>query len=132
MSALTRYLYPLPARRTPGSIIAWWERRRLGYNLVVGSAGLVSLLVLTTGMALTGNLPGWTPGPILVFGALANLYYTLGWILEVGAHLIWGDEVAPLGPALSRAGIIFSAGLALLPVLALPLFLAGWLLDLLV
>ena len=75
MSALTEFLFPAPARRTTGFIIAWWEKRRFAYNVAVGSAGLVSL-----GFAYLVNLlpPGgfvmplmWLP--ILVFGVMANV-----------------------------------------------------------
>lgn len=54
MAALTRILFPLPDyRRTPTSLLAWWESRRLTYNLFVGGAGVVTLAV----MALFSHLP---------------------------------------------------------------------------
>ena len=56
MSSLVETLYPLPElRRTPLTLLRWWESRRLTFNLAVGSAGLVTL----TGLSLSSLvLPG--------------------------------------------------------------------------
>ena len=38
MSALIRFLYPLPtSERTASQLLKWWERRWLPYNLAVGA-----------------------------------------------------------------------------------------------
>src|SRR5215471_14868065 len=68
-------LYPLAAnRRTTGSIISWWESRRPTFNLIVGSAGVVTLGVV--------KLISWLPPhtlmpiawqPVVVYGVLANV-----------------------------------------------------------
>jgi hypothetical protein len=111
-------LYPLAAnRRTTGSIIAWWESRRPTYNLIVGAAGVVSLGVIKLISLLPPHSPmplGWQP--IVAFGVLANVCYSLGWVFEAGAQRLWGDRVRPLGPPLFRQGIAFSVGLAMLPI----------------
>lgn len=124
MTALTRFLYPVPASRSAGAIVRWWESRRLAYNLLVGAAGLVSVFSLNVAAVLFGESPALPWEPIVVFGLGANVYYTLGWILESGAHAAWGREVMPFGPALFRTGLVFSVGLALLPALVAPLFVA--------
>lgn len=118
MSALTRLLYPVPAPRSLGPIIAWWERRRLVFNLVVGATGAFTCSVI----ALIGLLPPhphwFGPPPIAIIGyaLTANLCYTLGWVIEGAAHTAWKDGVQPTGPVLFRQGLIFSAGLTLLPI----------------
>jgi len=119
MSALTEFLFPAPAQRTAGAITLWWERRRLAYNAWVGSAGLVSLGALTSVTALLG---GGSPGryvwvPVLIFGAMANVCYLLGPVIEVLIQKLWGRQVLPAGPMLFRMGLTFSVGLALLPTL---------------
>ena len=75
MSALTEFLFPAPAPRHPAAILKWWERRRPAYNLAVGSAGVVSLVVVTlVQLAPPFSAPVAMPlGPILVFGVLANV-----------------------------------------------------------
>lgn len=111
-------LYPVAAsRRTTGSIIAWWESRRLTYNGMVGAAGLVTLGALKFIFWLPPHMPMpimWQP--IVAYGVLANVCYSLGWVLEAGAQRVWGDSVRPLGPPLFRQGVAFSVGLTLLPI----------------
>jgi len=111
-------LYPLAAnRRTTGSIISWWESRRPTYNLIVGSAGVVTLGVVKLISWLPPHMPmpiAWQP--VVVYGVLANVCYTFGWVLEAGAQRLWGDRVRPLGPPLFRQGVAFSIGLTFLPI----------------
>jgi hypothetical protein len=111
-------LYPLAAnRRTTGSIISWWESRRPTYNLIVGSAGLVTLGVLRVISSLPPHLPmalDWRP--VVAYAVLANVCYSFGWVLEAGAQRLWGDRVRPLGPPLFRQGVAFSVGLTMLPI----------------
>ena len=127
MSALTEFLFPAPARRTVGSIVGWWESRRLTYNVIVGTAGVVSLGVVTTILHLPPKalpiavLPPWQP--IVVFAVLANVCYCLGPLVEVAVEKLWGRQVLPVGPSLFRTGLTFSVGVAFLPVL---LAVFGW------
>ena len=82
MSQLTEFLFPAPAPRTVGGILAWWEKRRLAYNLFVGSAGLSSLTWIATLSLLPGGRflhVGWQIWmPVGVFGLMANVCYLLG------------------------------------------------------
>jgi hypothetical protein len=121
MERLVEVLHPLPDyRRTPLSLLLWWERRRFLYNRVVGAAGLVTMV----GLVLL--LPGWVniirPETLLViglYGGAANLCYSLGWAVELLGRWIWGREAPDLGPLLFREGLIFSVGLTLLPLLVM-------------
>lgn len=125
MTTLTEFLFPAPARRSAGAIILWWEGRRLPFNLWVGSAGLVSLLVVTgVAAALDGVfiLP-YLVIPSAMFGGLANVCYLLGPTAEILIHAVWGRRVLPTGPTLYRMGLTFSVGLALLPTLLVTLVL---------
>lgn len=124
MKAVTEFLFPAPAKRTVGSIIGWWEKRRLPYNLAVGAAGLVSLTWGTILMVLPpmGSFVLFPWQGILVFGVLANVCYLLGPTVEILIEKIWGREVLPTGPVLYRMGLTFSVGLALLPALLMTIF----------
>ena len=122
MSQLVEVLYPLPdIRRTPLSLLRWWESRRLFYNKVVGATGLVTL----AGVSLVSLLPPHptpvSPLPMLVaaavYGVLANGCYSFGWVLDVVARRVWGRQAPDLGPLLFRQGLIFSVGLTLFPLL---------------
>lgn len=122
MSSLVEVLYPVPdLRRTPLSTVRWWESRRLVFNKAVGSAGLVTLAVMSLFLALPPHssimpLPFMLMGAV-VYGVMANGCYTLGWVAELAARRVWGRSAPDLGPLLFRQGLIFSVGLTLLPIL---------------
>ena len=128
MTALTEFLFPAPARRSTLDIVLWWERRRLAYNVWVGSAGLVSLGVWSVLAAIVGGefVTPYLLLPSAAFGLLANLCYLLGPATELLIHALWGRRVLPAGPTLFRMGLTFSVGLALLPTLVATLVLVGW------
>jgi hypothetical protein len=126
MNTLTDFLFPAPAPRTVGKIILWWERRRLAFNAFVGAAGLVSVGAVTVVASIfegSVTLVPWQP--VVVFGALANVCYTLGPCIEVVALKAWGRSVLPVGPGLYRMGLTFSVGLALLPTLIVTLLVVA-------
>ncbi len=100
---------------TRGEIIAWWEVRRLRFNLFVGVVGAATwLLVLVAGSAAVK--PGvdfeepvaMIFGPF-VYGFFANICYTFGWVV---------DTVLYRGiprTRLYKVGMIFSVVLTALP-----------------
>ena len=106
-SALVRMLYPAPAERRPGAILRWWEKRRLPYNLIVGASGLAAAPLHTV---VHGVPPDFFTGVVAV-GVFANVAYTLGSIVEVAVHTLWGRKILPIGPVLFRQGVLFSVGL---------------------
>jgi hypothetical protein len=120
MTAIAEFLFPAPAERRPSAIVRWWEARRLHYNLIVGSAGMVSvsaMLIAETFVFGGGEDLFMLWQPIVAFGVLANVCYCLGPVVEVALERIWGRTLLPVGPSLFRMGLTFSVGLALLPVL---------------
>jgi hypothetical protein len=87
-----QWLFHGEAGTSRKDIIRWWEERRLQYNLWVGLVGIATwLLVEIVGSAAVK--PGvdfeepiiMIIGPVF-YGVMANLCYTLGWILDVTAH----------------------------------------------
>lgn len=116
---------PADYRRTTVSLLTWWESRRLTYNMVVGTAGVFTLAV-TGAISLLPPAAGmpfdWRP--IVAYGVLANVCYTLGWAIEATAQRIWGPRCPAFGPALFRQGLAFATGLTLLPI---PIVSIGWL-----
>jgi len=120
MKALTEFLFPAPAQRTAGSIVRWWEKRRLAFNAIVGGAGLTSLTIAAVVTALPPHAHPWglVPWqPIVIFGVLANLCYLLGPTAEILVEKLGRGSVLPTGPVLYRMGLTFSVGLALFPAL---------------
>jgi hypothetical protein len=133
MTQLAEFLFPAPAERRTGAIWAWWEHRRLAYNVWVGTAGTFTVAACTA-LALIPPRPmgpvhfGLMWLPIVIFGALANVFYTAGPVLETAADKLWGRQLLPVGPSLYRMGLTFSVGLALFPTL---LMMIGWILRVL-
>lgn len=119
MSALIEFLYPAPAKRKVGGILTWWESRRLHYNAIVGSSGLVSLGTFHVLTSIPPNAPDvpffWAP--VLAFGLLANVFYFLGPAAEIAIEKLGGGKILPTGPSLYRMGLTFSVGLTFLPTL---------------
>jgi hypothetical protein len=119
VSRLSLFLFPAPdERRSTGSIIRWWESRRLTYNAVVGVTGLITATYVQA-LALIppggpGHLVNVLPG-IIAFGIMANVMYSCGWLIELAMKALWGDEAPRAGPVMFRQGVIFSVGLTLLP-----------------
>lgn len=98
-----------------GEIIKWWESRRIQYNFLVGSVGVVTwLLVMIAGSAAVK--PGvdfeeplaMIFGPI-VYGILANAFYTSGWIIDVALYRGYPRK------EMYKAELIFSMILTALP-----------------
>ena len=129
MAYLGDVLFP-PAdyRRTTSSLLRWWESRRGMFNIVVGSAGIATLVIVRLIAWVPPGIPLWFDWrPIAAYGLLANVCYSFGWAIEATAQRIWGEKCPRFGPALFRQGLAFSVGLTLLPIL---LVSVGWLVRL--
>jgi hypothetical protein len=122
MSALTEFLYPAPVVwRTPLTLLRWWEARRLKYNLVVGVTGVFSALTCSALLAAPPHSSAPQLRMVLVAAAVyalaANLCYSLGWLSEMAARIVWRERAPDMGPLLFRQGLIFSVGVTLLPII---------------
>lgn len=114
---LQRLLFEPTLLRSPLRVVQWWESRRLAYNAVVGTTGLVTLGVANAIELTFGN--GWFPVPwqaIVAYGLAANVCYTAGWMVENVVERMLGRPVYGLGPAMFRYGLVLSVGITLLPV----------------
>lgn len=117
MPGLVDVLYPAPpVRPTPLTLIRWWEGKRLLYNQVVGSAGLVTLAGLSI-LIPEPMPPLFVLGAAVAYGVMANICFSIGWGLEILARWVWGRSAPRMGPLLFREGLIFSVGLTLFPLM---------------
>lgn len=101
------------------SVIGWWERRRIPYNLFLAALGIPSLLLFYWGMAASHSVPAGEdavePMALIAAPVLANIAYTLGWIAEgLRRFRPW---ISPEGPRLMRFGLWFSLFIVLAPAL---------------
>jgi hypothetical protein len=115
--------------KRPWDAIAWWELRRIPYNLLLAVLGLATILVIGwigSHLSLLDqdvlNPFGFVLG-IIAYGIAANVFYTLGWISE----LLWsgGDtsRTAPMRRTVFWAAAIFSAFVTVSPAVLVP---AAW------
>lgn len=123
VSAITRYFFPSGvARRSAWDTVAWWEARRGTYTVAVGAAGFVTLgWVNLLTLAMHGQLmpiPWQVP---VVYGVLANVCYTMGWVAELALRRIVGDRAPTAGAAILRHGFVFAIGLTLFPAVVMTL-----------
>jgi len=91
-------------------IIRWWESRRIFYNAVMLAAGCVTIiLALLLNEIIFTDLINVIP-PILIFALSANIFYTLGWIMEIICRKFISDKtlLQKAGPVLFIGGIIIS------------------------
>ena len=105
--------------------IAWWEARRIPYNLLVGATGLVSsAMCLITGILCEHFLgePFGIPDPpifaflaVAAYGFMANVCYTGGWVAELLVQKIWPGKGNDFGRITFFLGLGFSILLTLLP-----------------
>jgi hypothetical protein len=130
MTALAEILFPAPATRSAAAIFRWWERRRLHYNVIVGTTGLFSLGLVELLRALPPAAPQLPPvlPVIVVYGTLANMCYCAGPMVEFALEKLWPRKLLPVGPSLFRMGLTFSVGLTLFPALLMGLHWIGRLL----
>jgi hypothetical protein len=121
---LTRLLFEPTLMRSPLRVVHWWESRRPAYNLAVGATG-VGTLVYANALSLLarGDWLGVPWQPIVAYAVAANVFYTLGWVVENGVERWLNRPVYGLGPALFRHGLVFSVGLTIFPA-ALVTFMA--------
>ena len=118
MTALARLLFPLPAvRRSPETLLVWWETRRPAFNAIVGVSGILSLATIQLISWLPPHVAMGVPWQaVVLYGVAANVCYSFGFLFEWLLDRMWGDDIAPVGPTLFRHGLVFGVGLTLLPI----------------
>jgi len=109
--------------QTAWEIVAWWETRRIPYNIIVGAVGIVSCGLCLTTALLTEHFQGEAfglPDPpffalfgVISYGIMANVCYTGGWIAELIARKLWPHEGVGFAKILFFFGLVFSILLTL-------------------
>ena len=100
-------------------VVAWWELRRIPFNLLMGAYGVVCLAIFYWAILTSGRLePGDDPvEPLALMAApfAVNAFYTLGWLVELPARCLWPSISPQFGPWLLRLGLGFSLLLITVP-----------------
>jgi hypothetical protein len=110
-------------------VIGWWEARRVPYNLIVGTAGILSSIVigivglgafvfLHTEIPAPAEIPapsGLTVIAVIFYAIIANLFFTGGWLTELAVRKAWPEQADRFATLSFSLGLIFSVLLTLLP-----------------
>jgi hypothetical protein len=106
-------------------VFAWWESRRIPYNIIVGAVGMVSGSLCLVTALLTEHFLGEAlglPNPpivavfaVMIYGVMANICYTGGWITEIFVRKVWPHEGEAFGKISFFLGLAFSVFLTLAP-----------------
>jgi hypothetical protein len=93
-----------PARTR--EVIAWWERRRLGYNLLVAACAVPSFCLYLFFLVNSGHLAEGEDAvePVALLAALVlgpvvvNVCYTFCWIAKLALRAQYRDPIRSAGP----------------------------------
>jgi hypothetical protein len=106
-------------------IIKWWELRRIPYNIAVGTAGVIALVVVIAVAAIAsekfGEPLGLPDPPIIALFAVlgyaigANVCFTGGWVTEILVRKLWCDRAGAFAEISFALGLVFSILLTLTP-----------------
>jgi hypothetical protein len=109
--------------------IGWWEGRRIPFNLIVGTAGILTCVVVSVvGLASTilfgsdfglPNPPLFAVFGVIIYGLVANLCFTGGWLAELVIRKIWPREADRFAVVSFSLGLIFSVLLTLSPLIVI-------------
>jgi hypothetical protein len=115
--------------------IRWWEARRVPFNAIVGFAGVFTGLAMVTLLFVfvaLFKIPWDIPDPpifvvfgIALYGIMANVCYTLGWVAELCVRAVRPTKSDRFASLAFRAGILGSVALTLSPLLPWLILLAN-------
>lgn len=110
-----------PEPLSPLRIVAWWEVRRIPYNVIVGITGIMGLALYYLFITMANGLePGEDlvePMALIMAPFFINICYTAGWIVELPANVIRHKGSSPIGPTLLKLGVGFSIFVTSLPAI---------------
>jgi hypothetical protein len=102
--------------------VGWWETRRVPYNLIVGGAGILTCVVMAVFAAvgiLFFNADFGSPLSgligILIYGIMANICFTFGWVAELVVRKAWPQQVDHFAIESFSLGLVVSVLLTLTP-----------------
>jgi hypothetical protein len=117
----------------PAHVVAWWELRRLPYNMIIAATSVLTLSVfyaVAFGCERSGGIPLGMPRPPLLvliafiaYWIVVNAFYTFGWILELLVARVWHVSTPVFGPIAFTLGTAVSVVVTLVPA-GLVIFLA--------
>jgi hypothetical protein len=110
LQRFTAWLFSNPSDpASTRAIFSWWEARRLPFNIIIGTYGMLCLVVFFAAITTSGHLqPGEDavePLAMMMAPIIVNVLYTLGWIVEIVYRSIAPDVSPRFGPRLLKLGL---------------------------
>ncbi|MBV8879302.1 MAG: hypothetical protein JO332_05035 [Planctomycetaceae bacterium] len=100
-------------------MIAWWEKRRIAFNILVGLYGLVALVLFYCAILgsdlLSDGEDAFEPTALIVAPIVINVLYILGWMVEISLRSIWPSLSPTFGPVLLSTGLGLGFVLSMIP-----------------
>jgi hypothetical protein len=103
-------------------IVGWWETRRVPYNLIVGGTGILTCIVVAifvAGSILFFDADFGSPLSglvgILIYGVMANICFTFGWVAELVVRKAWPRQADRFATESFSLGLGVSVLLTLTP-----------------
>jgi hypothetical protein len=85
-------------------VIAWWELRRIPFNIIIGAYGIACLAVFFWAITTSGHLsPGEDavePMALMAAPFVINILYTLGWVVEIQLRVAYPSLSPQFAPSL--------------------------------
>ena len=117
--SFTTWLFARPPGTSGWQVLMWWEKRRVPFNIVIGTYGVLSLLIFFWALSSSGQLmPGEDavePMALLLAPFGINMLYTLGWLVEIPARSLLPGLPLSFGPVLLRVGLALGLFFSTLP-----------------
>jgi len=116
-------------RETPATsgveALVWWETRRIPYNFIVGSVGIITCIlcfVIAVAAEIFFHSDFGLPDPpfvaiigVVFYGIMANICFTGGWITELFFRRVAPKEADRFATNSFFYGVIFSVLLTFAP-----------------
>ena len=99
-------------KRNVFDIIAWWELRRVLYNLIILFAGIICNTIIYLFVDLESGEDLIEPLAFFVFAILCNIGYTIGWLSE-----LFQPKTKTYGPKMFKIGLYFTLFWVFIPAL---------------
>lgn len=101
-------------------VIGWWELRRIAFNAIILFSGLISLICFHFVVVGAGDfIHPMTP---ILFGFMANFFYTSGWVLELFLRLFKGFDTNKIAVRLFKIGLTLTIIGTFLPTILFGVF----------
>jgi len=101
-----------PIGQSAGEIIRWWEARRLHYNVIVFGSILLGWAIRLR-QIFELDSPWKSVAYLIAVSAVgfmipANIWYTLGWVVDLALKRWFSIQSAGFAPWALGAGMVFS------------------------